>query len=103
MAEAGPDAPVAVSILDREFLIACSEAERPGVIAAARHLDAKMREVRAGGRVSGMDRIAVLAALNIAHELLDLQQRDEQQSRQLALHLSALKSKLDGALPGSLQ
>ena len=62
--------PVSVSILDREYLIACTPDERPGLIAAASFLDAKMREIRGGARSANLDRIAVLAALTIAHDLL---------------------------------
>ena len=94
--------PVTVKILDREFLIACTPEERPGLIAAAGYLDGKMRDMRSRG-ASGLDRIAVLAALNIAHELLTLQQARASDATQLAQHLLSLKSRLDAALPASLQ
>ncbi|ANB17000.1 cell division protein ZapA [Dokdonella koreensis] len=94
--------PVTVKILDREFLIACTPEERPGLIAAAGYLDGKMRDMRNRG-ASGLDRIAVLAALNIAHELLTLQQARASDASQLAQHLLSLKSRLDAALPASLQ
>lgn len=89
---------VAVNILDREFLIGCTQEERPGLLAAANYLDAKMREVRAATRAQGVDRIAVLAALNITHEFLQLKQRSDNDSGTLAQHLQLLRSKLDGAL-----
>lgn len=95
--------PVSVSILDREFLIACTPEERPGLIAAAAYLDGKMREMRNRGRALGMDRIAVLAALNIAHELLSQQHSSATQADRLARDLLSLKSRLDAAFPGSLQ
>lgn len=95
--------PVSVRILDREYLIACQPDERPGVIAAAAYLDGKLRELRDSHRGGGMERIAVLAGLNIAHELLDLRQRDADSSQHLAQHLQAIKSKLDAGLPTSLQ
>jgi cell division protein ZapA len=95
--------PVAVSILDREYLIACSAEERAGLIAAAAHLDGKLRDLRNANRGGGLDRIAVLAALNLAHELLNLRQQEAASSTHLAQHLQAIKSKLDAALPTSLQ
>lgn len=91
-------APVAVSILDREFLVACTPEERPGLIAAAAYLDGKMREVRGNTRTQGVDRIAVMAGLNIAHELMQLKQRGDVDGSALAQHLQALRVKLDGAL-----
>ncbi len=97
------DAPVAVSILDREFLISCTPDERPGLIAAAAYLDGKMREIRNAARSAGIDRIAVMAALNIAHEFIQLKQRGESESGTLAQHLHMLRTKLDGALAGSVK
>ena len=89
---------VSVSILDREFLIGCTADERPGLIAAASFLDGKMREVRTATRAQGIDRIAVLSALNIAHEFLELKRRNDSESGTLAQHLQTLRAKLDGAL-----
>jgi cell division protein ZapA len=68
--------PVSVTVLDKEFRIACPPHERDALIRAARHLDAKMREIRHTGKVIGNDRVAVMAAINLAHELLQL--RDNQ-------------------------
>lgn len=96
-------APVAVNILDREFLIGCSPEERPGLIAAASYLDGKMREVRDSSRAAGMDRIAVMAALNIAHEFMQLRQRTDADANTLAQHLQSLRVKLDGALEAPLK
>jgi cell division protein ZapA len=59
-----------VSILGRSYKVACSDEEREGLLAAVAHVDGKMSEIKAGGKVTGSERIAVMAALNIAHELL---------------------------------
>jgi cell division protein ZapA len=59
-----------VTILGREFKVACREDERDELLEAVALLDRRMREIRDKGKVSGTDRIAVMAALNIAHELL---------------------------------
>ena len=62
---------VTVHILDKEYSIICPPEERGNLISAARYLDGKMREIRSGGKVIGADRIAVMAALNITHDLLN--------------------------------
>lgn len=98
-----PAAPVAVNILDREFLIGCTPDERAGLLAAASYLDGKMREVRNASRTQSLDRIAVLAALNMAHELLQQQQRSQSQDGVMAQHLQALRAKLDAALAPRLK
>ena len=59
-----------VTILGREFKVACKEDERGELMEAVALLDKRMREIRDAGKVSGTDRIAVMAALNIAHDLL---------------------------------
>jgi len=92
------DAPVSVSILDREFLIGCTPDEKAGLIAAASYLDAKMREIRNNARSAGVDRIAVMAALNIAHELMQLRAHNDSDNGALAQHLQMLRAKLDGVL-----
>jgi cell division protein ZapA len=59
-----------VTLLGREFKVACRESERPELMEAVAFLDRRMREIRDAGKVSGTDRIAVMAALNITHDLL---------------------------------
>jgi cell division protein ZapA len=64
---------VTVQILDKEYSIICPQEERSNLVGAARYLDGKMREIRSSGKVIGADRIAVMAALNITHDLLNRQ------------------------------
>lgn len=59
---------VSVKLLDEEYQISCEEAEVDGLMSSARDLDERMKRIREGGKVFGVDRIAVMAALNIAHE-----------------------------------
>jgi cell division protein ZapA len=59
-----------VSILGREYRVACKESERDELLQAVQFLDRRMREIRDSGKVAGTERIAVMAALNIAHEVL---------------------------------
>jgi len=89
--------PVAINILDREVLIACTAEERPNLLEAARYLDGKMRDMRTNSRNATLDRIAILAALNISHELLNERRRESTDSTQLAEKLQALNAKLERA------
>ncbi len=59
-----------VTIFEQEFRVVCSEAERPELLDAVAYLDKKMHEIRDIGKVATTERIAIMAALNIAHELL---------------------------------
>ncbi|MGH8615657.1 MAG: cell division protein ZapA [Gammaproteobacteria bacterium] len=63
--------PVSVTILDKEYVVACKDKERESLLGAADYLKKRLREVRETGRVAGSERIAVMAALNIAHEYLE--------------------------------
>ena len=89
---------VTVQILDRDYVLACAPEQRLGLIEAAQRLDADMRQVRNASRSAGLDRIAVLAALNIAHELIQAQRQSSQGANEFTRELDALRSKLDGAL-----
>ncbi|MEO1766317.1 cell division protein ZapA [Thiobacter aerophilum] len=62
---------VDVTIMGREFRIACPPEEQDKLMQAVAYLDRKMREIRDAGKVIGVERIAIMAALNIAHELLN--------------------------------
>jgi cell division protein ZapA len=59
-----------VTIMGRTYKVSCSEEEREALISAVAYLDRKMTEIKSAGRVASAERIAVMAALNIAHELL---------------------------------
>jgi cell division protein ZapA len=75
-----------VAILGREFKVACKESERVELTEAVTFLDRRMREIRDAGKVTGAERIAVMAALNLANELL----------RERRTHTSA---SIDGEVP----
>jgi len=61
-----------ISILGREFRVACTPDEQQGLLKAVSYLDQNMREIRDSGKVIGVERIAIMAALNFAHELLSM-------------------------------
>ncbi|QKT03126.1 cell division protein ZapA [Ectothiorhodospiraceae bacterium 2226] len=90
---------VSVRLLDKEYLVGCPEAEQDGLRRASLYLDQKMREIRAGGKPMGLDRIAVMAALNIAHELL-VERGDKGATADPVLdaRLNALGERIDAAL-----
>jgi cell division protein ZapA len=87
--------PVNIRILDRDYLIACEPDERDGLVSAAHLLDARMREIRGDNRMAAIDRIAVMAALNLAHEFLQFKQTSEERDQQIARTLGDLNRKLD--------
>jgi cell division protein ZapA len=90
--------PVSVRILDRDYLIACEPDERDGLVSAAHLLDGRMRDIRGGNRMAAIDRIAVMAALNLAHELLQSKYNSEHRDQQIARTLTDLNRKLDTLL-----
>jgi cell division protein ZapA len=59
-----------INVMGREFRVACPEDEQKGLLEAVDYLNRKMAEIRDNGKVIGLERIAIMAALNIAHELL---------------------------------
>jgi cell division protein ZapA len=94
MSETNP--PIKVQILGKEYPVACSQEEQHELLIAARYLDEKMRVIRDTGRVIGTERFAVMAALNIAHELLQRSRDPDSGSQSLAGRLSAMRERLDG-------
>lgn len=61
--------PVSITILDKEYTVSCPEGEKEALLASARMLNDRMRQVRDAGKVLGTERMAVMAALNLVHEL----------------------------------
>ena len=90
--------PIIVQILDKDYRVACQDGQQDSLLASARFLDQKMREIRAGGRVIGTDRIAVMTALNLAHELLEFQRERDHLSDSFGRRIKALREKVEVAL-----
>lgn len=94
------NAQVTVRILDRDYHVACPPDERESLLKAADLLSQEMTEVRDSGRVVGMDRIAVMVALNLAHQFLQAEsERDATVSESLTRiqHLRLTLAQADGA------
>ncbi len=94
----GTSEPVNVRLLDREYTVGVEPSERDSLLAAARLLDTRMREVRGSNRMAAVDRVAVLAALNLAHELQQLREQQEKRDGELTRTLNELQRKLDRVL-----
>lgn len=92
--------PVNVRILDRDYTVGVGAEERDSLMAASRLLDAKMREIRGSNRMAAVDRVAVLAALNLAHELQQLREENARQATALQQTLADLNRRLDHAIKG---
>lgn len=85
-----------IRLLDKEYTVACPPAERDGLLESARLLDGKMREIRSRGKVVGNEKVIVMAALNVVHELL--QSRHNQDQQEMLLRLRLLQDKIETAL-----
>src|SRR5210317_733231 len=98
-----PFAQVSVRILDKEYQVACPASERTNLLDSAEILNAKMREIRDTGRIVGLDRIAVMAALNMANDLLQANVRDQELEGGISARLKNISDRVDTVLSGSQQ
>jgi len=89
---------VSVRILEKEYQVSWPANERTDLLDSAELLNSKMREIRDGGKVVGLDRIAVMAALNMANELLKIRARDEALEASLGPRLRVLNDRVESAL-----
>ena len=94
----GANAHVSIRILEKEYNVACPAEEKASLLASAELLNGKMREIRDSGKVVGLDRVAVMAALNLANELLKSQGHDEELKNIVGLRTRAMREQLDTAL-----
>jgi cell division protein ZapA len=94
---------VSVRIMDKEYVVACPYEERSALLDAAEFLNARMREIRDTGKVVGLDRIAVMAALNLAHEFLKGKDRESRLDNGVGQRVRALRERVEGALGKSQQ
>jgi cell division protein ZapA len=89
---------VSVRILEKEYQVACLPEERSELLDSAEYLNSKMREIRDGGNVVGLDRIAVMAALNITHDLLKIRGRGELVQTDVGQKIRQLRERVETAL-----
>jgi len=94
---------IAVNILSKEYRIGCEPGEEEALMKAARLLDARMKEIRNTGKVIGTDRIAVMAALNLAHELLTQENSSDAAAGTANKRIRAMRERIEIALNDSAQ
>jgi cell division protein ZapA len=92
-----------VSIMGREYRVACPPDQEKELLEAVVYLDRKMREIREQGKVVGVERIAVMAALNIAHELLASRGGGAFDIGDFKRRIESMQAAIDGALVGQEQ
>jgi cell division protein ZapA len=94
---------VSVRILDKEYFVGCPADERNDLLESAEYLNKKMREIRDTGKVVGADRIAVMAALNMANELLRLRKQDQEIQGNVSGRVKHMRERVEGALQRTRQ
>jgi len=90
--------PISVAILDRDYQFACQPGERKALKEAALYLDERMRFIKDSGTLMALERIAVMAALNLSDELLKLQKVEKHRSENVDSRIRLLVNELDDAL-----
>ena len=96
-------AQVSVRILDKEYQVACPANERTNLLDSAEVLNRKMREIRDTGSIVGLDRIAVMAALNMASDLINANARDKELDGGISNRLKIISERVDNVLGSSQQ
>ncbi|MBV9345172.1 MAG: cell division protein ZapA [Gammaproteobacteria bacterium] len=84
--------------MEKEYMVSCPYEERSALLDAAEFLTSKMREIRDSGKVVGHDRIAVMAALNLAHEFLKGRDRESKLDSGVGHKVRSLREKVESAL-----
>jgi len=87
-----------INVMGREFRVACPEEEQKGLLEAVEYLNRKMQEIRDNGKVVGLERIAIMAALNIAHELLSTRVGGGFDIAEVKRRMNSMETLLDQAL-----
>jgi cell division protein ZapA len=96
-------ATVTVRILEKEYFVSCPQDERADLLDSAEYLNKKMREIRDTGKVVGADRIAVMAALNMANELLRLRKLDQELQGAVSGRVKNMRERVETALQRTRQ
>ena len=95
--------PLSVRILEKEYFVACPPEERAALLDSAELLNGRMKEIRDSGKIVGLDRIAVMAALNLAHEVIRLRARDSGSEQETTHRLRHLRERVEAALENGQQ
>ena len=87
-----------ITIMGRDFRVACAENEQAGLLQAVDYLNKKMLEIRDSGKVIGLERIAIMAALNIAHEFLSVKVGGGFDMAELKRRMTSMETAIDQAM-----
>jgi cell division protein ZapA len=90
--------PVSLIIMGKEYRIACDPEEQDDLVHSAQQLDVQMRKMRDSGKITGPDRIAVMAALNLAHELQMMKSQNALLNQRLSECLTKMSHKIENVL-----
>lgn len=88
-----------VTVMGREFRIHCSGEEREDLLLAVSYLNKKMQEIKSAKKIVGTEQIAIAAAINIAHELLDIRSHHDFDMPEFKRRIESLQARLDDVLP----
>ena len=88
-----------VDIMGREFRVVCPTEEHEELLQAVAYLNKRMREIRDSGKVAGLERVAIMAALNITHELLTARTREGFDMEEFRRRIDRMQAALDAVMP----
>jgi cell division protein ZapA len=87
-----------ITVMGRDFRVACAEEEQAGLLQAVDYLNKKMLEIRDSGKVIGLERIAIMAALNISHDLLAVKVGGGFDMAELKRRMNSMETVIDQAM-----
>ncbi|HIO91734.1 MAG TPA: cell division protein ZapA [Leucothrix mucor] len=90
--------PISIRILDKDYMVACPSGEQKSLISSARQVDEKMRDIRKSGKIIGSERIAVITALNLAHELNTASGQVQFIDQEIVSRVDELQQRIDATL-----
>lgn len=94
---------VTVQILGKDYRVACLAHEKEGLLASAKYLNEKLREVKNTGKIVGSERLAVVVSLNMAHELLQMKNEQKASGQVIKTRLQGLQDRISVALDSNSQ
>lgn len=95
--------PITLNILDKEYRVACPEGEEESLQASAHLLNTRIQDIRDSGKAIGADRMAVMAALNLANDFLAQKNEQERYNKSFSTRIRSLQGRIDDALKNSQQ
>lgn len=103
MSEENTPGTVVVRILDKEYQVSCPPSEQEALLRSARYLDENMRKIKSRGNIHGLEKISVMAALNITHEMLSKSHQLNESKHMTVQQVKHLEDKIDRSLQANRQ